>query len=207
MNHLQDVTELRNTYYAVRHGRSLANLEERIVSHPDEGVAAYGLCAEGREQIARAVEEARRIYGLDRSTLIVSSDFARTRETAEIAASMLGVPTMITTPQLRERFFGGWDKHHTSNYHHVWSGDLANPDHKENDVESTSEVVARATALIRELEETYSGRHILLVSHGDTLQILQTAFERVASSQHRLVAHLETGAIRKLQLKGRDRAE
>jgi probable phosphoglycerate mutase len=204
MNHLQEVTQLSNTYYALRHGRSLANREELIISHPDDGVPHYGLSNEGREQVARAVEEAREKHALDHSTLIVSSDFARARETAEIAARLLGVPEIITTPQLRERFFGAWDKQHHSNYHHVWSDDFTNPDHKNYGVESTSEVLSRTTALIRDLEDTYSGRNVLLISHGDALQILQTAFERVASSHHRLLAHLETGEIRKLRLKARD---
>lgn len=202
MNHLQEVIELNNTYYVLRHGKSRANQAELIVSHPDDGVPSYGLADEGREQVIQAVEGAKQKDGLDHSTLIVSSDFARARETAEIAASLLGVQTVITTPHLRERFFGAWDKQHTSNYANVWSDDVTNPDHKHDDVESTSEVVARATALIRDLEETHTGRNILLVSHGDTLQILQTAFERVASSQHRELSHLQTGEIRKLHLKG-----
>lgn len=206
MNYLEDITELRNTYYVLRHGRSLANREELIISHPDDGVPAYGLSDEGRLHVARAVEAAQQQYRLDHTTLIVSSDFARARETAEIAATLLHVDSVIATPHLRERFFGAWDRQHTSNYSRVWSDDLVNPDHKHNDVESTSEVVARATALIRDLEDAYSGRNILLVSHGDTLQILQTAFERVASSHHRLLSHLETGEIRKLQLKAQDGA-
>jgi len=204
MNHLQEVTHLSNTYYALRHGRSLANRADLIVSDPADGVPQYGLTDEGRAQVARAVEDARQQYGLDHSTLIVSSDFARARETAEIAARLLGVREIATTPQLRERFFGTWDKQSTSNYQNVWRDDFTNPDHKHNGVESTSEVLSRTTALIRALEEAYSGRNILLISHGDSLQILQTAFQRVASSHHRLLSHLDTGEIRQLKLKGSD---
>lgn len=203
MNYLADVTELNNTYYVLRHGRSLANHEELIVSHPDDGVPAYGLADEGKVQVAQAVETAKQEYGLDHTTLVVSSDFARARETAEIAARLLGVPAITTTPQLRERFFGAWDRQHTRHYANVWQDDLTDPDHKHHDVESTTEVLARATELINTLESTYVGRNILLVSHGDTLQILQTAFERVAPSQHRQLLHLQTGEIRRLQLKGR----
>ena len=192
---------LNNTYYALRHGRSLANEEQLIISHPDDGVPRYGLAAVGREQIARAVEEAREAYGLDESTVIMSSDFARARETAEIAGRLLGTNEIIVTLHLRERFFGAWDKQHTRNYAKVWSDDAANPDHKHNDVESTSEVLARTTCLIKNLEDAYTGRKILLISHGDALQILQTAFEGVPSSHHRLLPHLETGEVRQLHLK------
>ena len=110
------------------------------------------------------------------------------------------------TPKLRERFFGAWEKQHNSNYQNVWADDILDGAHKHNDVESTREVLSRTTSLIRELENSYTGRTILLVSHGDALQILQTAFERVDSSCHRLVPHLETGEIRRLQLNA-DEAE
>ena len=201
MNHLQQLQSLRNTYYVMRHGRSLANDEEIIVSHPDHGVPHYGLSEEGRRQVASAIAGAMRSGILHQGTVIVASDFARTRETAEIAATLLGTPDIILTPKLRERFFGTWEKQHNSNYQHVWDDDVLDGAHKQHQVESTREVLARTTSLIADLERDYAGRNILLVSHGDALQILQTAFERVDSGHHRLLPHLETGQIRKLQWK------
>jgi probable phosphoglycerate mutase len=201
MNYLQDVSELHNSYYMLRHGTSLANQQQLIISHPNDGISGYGLAEEGRAQVTRAVEQAQKQFALDQTTLIVASDFARARETAEIAARLIGASTVIFTPDLRERYFGSWDKHHTDNYVNVWSDDLHDPDHKLNDVESTTEVIARATAVIRNLENTHFDRKILLVSHGDTLQILQTAFERVTPSHHRSLPHFQTGEIRPLVLK------
>jgi probable phosphoglycerate mutase len=61
-------------------------------------------------------------------------------------------------------------------------------------------VLDRATALIADLERRYSGRDILLVSHGDTLQILQAGFLRMDPARHRQVPHLETAEIRQLDL-------
>ena len=58
----------------------------------------------------------------------------------------------------------------------------------------------RTTALIADLEQRYSGRDILLVSHGDTLQILQAGFLRVDPSGHRRLPHLDTAEIRELRL-------
>ena len=201
MNHLEESIQLKNSYYVLRHGKSIANEEALIVSHPDDGVGRYGLAEEGRRQVAHGVEQAMREYGLDASTIIVSSDFRRTRETAEIARDILGADELILTPRLRERFFGVWDRQHNSNYQQVWDDDLLDPHHKNGGVESTSEVLSRTTALIRDLEDRYAGSNILVVSHGDALQILQSAFERVPSSQHRSLRHLETGEIRKLHLK------
>ena len=58
----------------------------------------------------------------------------------------------------------------------------------------------RTTALIADLERRYSGRDILLVSHGDTLQIMQAGFLRMDPSAHRRLPHLDTAEIRQLRL-------
>lgn len=205
MNHLHDLDHLVNTYYVLRHGKSLANDEGLIISSPADGVPRYGLSEEGRRQVVDALTEALENHVLDRTTLIVSSDFARARETAEIAATLLGTQDVILASRLRERFFGAWDKQHTSNYQHVWEADSVDGGQKQNNVESAHEVASRTTSLIMDLERDYHGRNILLVSHGDALQILQTAFERVDASQHRLLPHLETGQIRKLELQAVER--
>jgi broad specificity phosphatase PhoE len=164
-------------------------------------VPGYGLSEEGRRQVTTAVTLAKQLGVLDHTTLVVTSDFARARESADIAAQLLGTQGILLTPRLRERFFGTWDRQHHSNYEYVWAADALDPAHKHHDVESTQEVLDRATSLIDDLERDYSGQTILLVSHGDVLQILQTAFERIHSGSHRLLPHLETGEIRKLELK------
>jgi broad specificity phosphatase PhoE len=69
-------------------------------------------------------------------------------------------------------------------------------------IEPAAVVLDRASALIADLERRYSGRGILLVSHGDTLQILQAGFLRLDPSSHRRVPHLETAEIRELRLAG-----
>jgi broad specificity phosphatase PhoE len=58
----------------------------------------------------------------------------------------------------------------------------------------------RATALIRDLEREHSGQVILLVSHGDTLQIMQAGFARMDAGEHRRLAHLATAEVRRLDL-------
>lgn len=201
MNHLHDIRHLRNLYYALRHGRSVANDEGLIVSHPDQGLTGYGLSEEGRQEVASSVAEAMQRGLLDKTTLIVTSDFARARESAEIAARMLGAGDIIVTPRLRERFFGKWEKQHNSNYRYVWEQDALDDANRYDGVESTSEVLARTTSLVRDLEKDYSGRTILLVSHGDPLQILQTAFQGLDAGSHRDLLPLETGQIRRLELK------
>jgi len=198
LNHLLTLEQLANRYLIMRHGQSLANLQQVIVSHPQNGVDAYGLSEQGMMQVRESVQSCPR---LDSSLLIVSSDFKRTRESAEIARELLGCTNSLLFDQrLRERNFGEWELTPDSAYPLVWAGDEINPDNDEKGVESPNQVMQRVTALVCEYEEKISGVTMLLVSHGDALQILQTAFSKQCASEHRRQLPLETAEIRELSL-------
>jgi probable phosphoglycerate mutase len=68
-------------------------------------------------------------------------------------------------------------------------------------VESAEALQGRVTSFIAMLDEQFARQKILLVSHGDALQVLQTGFEKVAPSYHRELPHLNTAEIRELHLK------
>ena len=198
MNHLLTLEQLANRYLIMRHGQSLANLQQVIVSHPQNGVDAYGLSEQGMMQVRDSVQSCPRI---DSSLVIVSSDFRRARESAEIAGELLGsTSSLIFDQRLRERNFGEWELTPDSAYPLVWAGDEINPDNDEKGVESPNQVMQRVTALVCECEEKISGVTMLLVSHGDALQILQTAFSKQCASEHRRQLPLETAEIRELSL-------
>lgn len=197
MNNLLQKNKLKNRYFVLRHGKSEANEKKIILSHPDDGIKGYGLVEEGKEQVRISLQKVLSDKLLNASTILYTSDFKRARETAEIAQYMLGSTQLHMTSKLRERYFGNWDKTHSGNYKKVWEEDKKNPLHKNNSVESTAEVLDRTTALVIELEEKYSEKNILLVSHGDPLQILQTAFENIAF--HRQLPGLITAEVRELK--------
>ncbi len=184
---------LKNSYYLMRHGRSLANEEGIIISSPDNGCSGWGLADRGREQIRIALQKQNI---LDRETLIYCSDFKRTRESADLAAEILGTPPPLTTVLLRERNFGSYEKTEDKNYQKVWDKDVDDPENSSCGVESPRQVRDRFLALLAELEERYKGRNILLVSHGDILQIALTWAEKRGPETHRSLKHLETAEIR-----------
>ncbi len=189
---------LNNTYFALRHGQSMANVKDLIVSDPETGVANYGLSETGRDQAAKAFDNC---PGLGADTLIISSDFLRTRETAAIAARVLGVESDIRfTPLLRERFFGKWEMTTGWNYDCVWALDVKGETEPGSRVEPVGNVLSRGLACLKELETDFQGRHILLVSHGDTLQILMTFFAGLSPYLHRNLPHLETAEVRRLSI-------
>jgi len=188
----------RNHYFAMRHGESVPNVRGVILSHLEEGKKEENTLTKNGEEQARASAREAKAHGLlDEDTIIYSSPFSRCRKTAEIAREVLGVPDgIVFDDRLRERWFGNWEGTGNANYKKVWDSDARDANHHNDNAESTAEVTARVSDLIHDLEETYSGRKILLVSHGDALQILQAFFEGVPSSAHRGLKHLAVAEIR-----------
>lgn len=207
-NHLADVVNLRNTYFGVRHGESQANVAHLISSNPDIGVETHGLSSYGRTQVVENTKLFLQNHPSHNSFIIIASDFSRARETAEIIASNLSnsdnkTLTVQLDKRLRERFFGIYDGTSDENYNVIWKNDQDNPEKNLNDqVEPVESVRERTTALVKELEDKYENQTILLVSHGDAIQILQTAFERLSNAnQQRHLKHLERAEFRSLILK------
>ena len=196
MNRLAGIEVWRNRYFAMRHGHSRANELGIIVSDPRHGLDEYGLSERGRTQVDLRFGGA---HGLGEGTLILSSDFRRARETAEIAHARLGCRNAIVfEPRLRERFFGEYEFDGDDAYAEIWRADAADADNTEAGVESPNAVMARVTAVIEDCETRFAGREFLLVSHGDALQILLTAFARRDAANHREIRHLDTAEIRPL---------
>lgn len=182
---------MNNRYWAMRHGHSQGNEQGLIVSAPAVGLQGYGLTPLGRRQVEAS------LAGFSGVTRILSSDFLRARETAALAGERLGLEVHYFEA-LRERFFGDFDGRSTECYHQVWEADSRDPHHRLGGVESPAQVTERLTRLISELEEQFHSEVILLVSHGDPLQFLETAFLGQCPTTHRQRRPLETAEIRAL---------
>ena len=196
MNHLLALDRLANRYFIMRHGHSLANQQGIIVSDPANGCSGFGLSERGKAQVRDSLQQDKL---LDANTIIVSSDFRRAYETADIAHELLNCRSPLESDvRLRERNFGELELGPDSAYDEVWQRDELDPDGGFRAVEGVNQVMARVTALIADCEQRYAQRSLLLVSHGDALQILQTAFARRDASAHRQLVHLHTAEIREL---------
>ena len=199
MNHLSGLSRLANRYHAMRHGQSRANVAGIIVSDiENDRLGDWGLSELGREQVLAAA----RACGLPPDTVIRSSDFSRARQTAEIVRARLAAPPVVVAAALRERCFGVLEGTATGNYARVWAADEAGGGDAGGGVETATAVLDRATALVADLERHYAGRDILLVSHGDTLQILQAGCLLMDPAAHRRLPHLGMAEIRTLRLGG-----
>ena len=184
---------LNNNYLIMRHGFSEGNKAKLIVSDPAIGCVSFGLTDLGRAQVEASALKFKQA-GISK---IIHSDFLRTVHTAQFLATCVGCSVIRPDIALRERFFGDYDGLSDQHYAEIWDNDLNDPAANERSrVESVVQVRARGLELIERLEQSFSGETILLVSHGDLLQILRTAFEGVTANQHRSLAHHETAEIK-----------
>lgn len=172
--------ELTNRFYCMRHGRSIANEAGLIISDPVTGSRDWGLASDAE----KAVIESLRSSILGPATLVYTSPFSRTAETAALAVGHLGSPEAVVAGELRERWFGEWEGSSHANYQKVWEEDRVNTGETLRGVESPDTVLERMLPLLFRIEGQYSNRDILLVSHGDPVDILLTWASGEALTEH-----------------------
>lgn len=195
MKSVARISSLRNTFYLLRHGRSLANAQGLIVSDASVGCVDFGLTDDGAADVRSGLLASNNpLPGIAR---IYSSDFLRTQQTATLAAEIFGASVELS-PRLRERGFGDFEGRSSDHYHQVWEQDAVDPAHTQWNVESVQSVAARMTECVLEIDQLDSGKTFLLVSHGDPLQILITAAQGADLRLHRRLEPLRTGEIRLL---------
>ncbi len=192
------MSHFNNSYYLMRHGESEANTAGLIIANPSTGCIGFGLSKQGRQQVKNSVTVSRNT----KFSQVICSDFLRTVQTAELTTHILGLPAPQVNKLLRERNFGDFEGKSDSYYQQVWQGDEMNEEYATNNVESPVAVRQRGIKLLKELEKQYKNQCILLISHGDMLQILRTAFTNLNPGKHRQLAHHKTAEIKILVNKG-----
>jgi broad specificity phosphatase PhoE len=228
-NELINMATLNNDYIALRHGESVPSSEGRVCATMKTGTdPANNLTPKGREEVVTSTKEwieknkKKLTVVIQKDQLvIVSSPFSRTKETAEIFADVMTESFKAKLPkkykknglrdaivyeaEIREREFGKFEGKTGSKeiYTKVWVEDDKNPGHTKWGVESANAVQQRSSAVIKKLDDSSSGKLYILVAHGDTLKILQTAFQKQSASEHQnkaSVVPIKTAELRQMKL-------
>lgn len=150
----------------MRHGESESNTKE-ILSSSEATANKLPLTEKGVGEVCRAAELLKDT-GIDR---IISSPLLRTWQTAEILSAALSAPVEFE-PKIGEIDMGEFDGKPSAVYHaffdtHEHSFDVPIPGG-----ESWRQVATRMREVVDELNLTYHGETILLVSHEDPLALL-----------------------------------
>jgi len=154
-----------NTFFITRHGESESNTANVLNGVLGE---TNGLTATGEEQVAKLIEELK-----DKNiTHIYTSPFTRTKVTAQKVADALGL-TVIEDERLREMEFGEFEGKTPDEYHEFFGDGVGHLTKRPEGGESWGDVKRRAGAFLYEINTTHKDAHVLVVSHGGTLQMLQ----------------------------------
>jgi probable phosphoglycerate mutase len=161
---------VRRILYLARHGETSWNREGRWQGHTD-----IALNDVGRDQ-ARALGELLRGHDIGR---IHSSDLQRARETAEMAAAILGVTELVIDAELRERSFGifeGLTRQECQERHpDLWTSYRSDPRRVPPGAESQEALADRMHAAVgRALARRHDAdeQPVLVVSHGGSIRAL-----------------------------------
>ena len=164
----------KNEFYILRHGHSEKNADgdkPEIVSSRLEH-DKYHLTQKGVDQIRKVIKQIKNKTKID---VVVSSPFIRAKETAKIVAEEFGLK-IETDSSIGEIDHGSACEGKPENLCEVlhvrqeW-------DTKAPDGESWEDVRRRMSKYIRQLDEKYEGKGVLIVSHGDPLWLLKTFTE------------------------------
>ncbi|MBI2056591.1 MAG: class I tRNA ligase family protein [Candidatus Sungbacteria bacterium] len=173
---LESLTEkARNTYVIMRHGESTANVKHIVASSGED----FPLTKRGKVQALRAAKALRR-RGID---LIVSSPVLRAKETAESVAATLGIKEIKFDKRLAEINVGVFDGRDVADYHHYFRSLEQKFEKEAPDGESLADVRRRTFSLLQDLEKTYQGKTILLVSHEYPLWMLYAAAQGYSKNE------------------------
>lgn len=163
-----------NTYFTARHGQADSNVHDTASTNL-ETQGDNHLTELGRSQ---AVETAK-VLKEKNIDLIFVSPFTRTKETAAIITKELGLASeqLIEEPRLREISVGVFDSGPNDAYRGFYKNLEERFVRAPEGGESFEDVRQRMGEFVYELERTYSGKNILIVSHGDPLWVLHLLAE------------------------------
>ncbi|MDP3696751.1 MAG: class I tRNA ligase family protein [Candidatus Taylorbacteria bacterium] len=184
--HATVATTKRNTYFILRHGYTTRDERKKMIISADPKADKYHLTSEGHKQVEQTAQFIQNNYKID---LIYSSPFIRTTETAEIVAKLTHVK-VNKDDRLKEIVHGGCEgkSHGTCPFK---DKKVAMDDKHHEMGESWNDVRLRVFDFINETESKYSGKNILIVSHGDPLWLLTEI--SLGATGKEIIAEIEDG--------------
>ncbi|MBI5306281.1 class I tRNA ligase family protein [Candidatus Wolfebacteria bacterium] len=153
-----------NKYFAMRHGEA-ENNAKNIIASKIETAKKFPLTLRGKKQVLASAKILRQSQ--DKIDLIFVSDFLRAKETAEIVAEQIGLEQakIIYDKRLWEINTGIFDGQNSNQYSNYFSSleekFYKTPENGEN----LTEFKNRITEFLYEIENKYSDKNILIISH------------------------------------------
>jgi len=149
----------KNNFYLMRHGEAENNTMNVMSSRPDN---QHHLTENGKASILRSAKQLKD----KKIDIIISSPFVRTKETATILASELGISSaVIFDSRLGEIGAGEFEGKSVDAYRGYFSSTIERFVKAPQGAENVTNVRRRAMDALFEANEKYIGKNIVIVTH------------------------------------------
>lgn len=159
------------TFYVARHGQTEWNAENKVC-----GITDIALTEKG---IAQADELADQVKGKN-IEIIISSPMKRAVTTSRIVSEKCHIP-MMADNRLVEQNYGVYEGVDRNNEDFL--ANKRNFAYRYPNGESMIQVAVRVYTFLDEIKKQYSGKNVLIVSHGGVCRILKTYFSDMTNEE------------------------
>lgn len=155
---------MKNSYYLLRHGESFSNVKEIVSCWPEKHLLP--LTEKGKKQVKESLKKVEKI------DLIFSSDILRTFQTSKIAEEELKVKP-VYEEKLREYNVGFLNGKSIKKLNEFFEKEEERFVKKPKGGETYNNLFKRSKSFLESLEEKYSNKNILIISHQINLTFLE----------------------------------
>ncbi len=189
----------KNTYHVMRHGEAEDNAKDILNS--DITVINH-LTEHGKDKATKSAETLKG-KGID---LIIASPFMRTQETAHIVKNVLGLKDdqLITDDRIKEIQLGEWDGMSLEHLLKVFPLNVNRFVDRPKGGENHADVKTRVGNFLYDIESKYSGKNILIVTHGSPAMMLIAAangWDREQTAKYENENYINKAGVRELNFK------
>lgn len=161
---------MKTTFYLIRHGQSLGNIQHRFLGHTDWDLTELGY---------RQAECTAAVFEDIPVDVIVASDLKRAWNTAVPVAKLKNLP-IRPEPGFREIFAGDWEGRIFEEIQEIypeaytcWREDIGHA--KTPEGETVLQLYDRVSDTLRRTAETYADKTIVVATHATPIRLLVTA--------------------------------
>lgn len=155
----------RNNYWVMRHGEAESNIFDII----DSGQRKYlHLTQRGKDQVFASAEKLKKELAREHKKIdiIITSDVTRTKDTEHIVASVLTGEKELVDERLEEIHLGPTlTGYKDEKYAQLFPTYAARFEHSPEGGESLRDLRVRMWRFLKDCEEKYEGKNILLITH------------------------------------------
>jgi len=185
-----------NEFIIMRHGEAESNVKKILSSSPENN---HHLTEKGKKEVLFAAKKLKK----ENIDIIISSDILRAKETAAIIKKELKINEVIFDSRLREINFGEWNNQSNNLYEKISKTKYEHFSESAPQGETLRQVKERVITALKDINNRYKNKKILIIGHGDPLFVMAGAALGLSDKEISLEKKydLKTAEFKKISLK------